>query len=370
MGSLKSFAFYNSGINWYNSAPWSIQNPSGIWKICDGVDLPFLRYQGIVCNYDIIAIAGINGSISPAGTVIISDTASQKFTFSANTCYTVDSLFIDGIYKPDSISVGSYTFKNITENHSIEVSFKRLPSDTVIIRDTICYATDYSQNSFNITNAITDSVYFNNDFNVDGGCDSVTRLELTVNSLILTQIKDTICKGDAYDFHGSLLTISDIYYDTLTAFSGCDSIIKLTLTVYSIDTTYIYADICEGENYDFFGSSLTEEGIYYATLQSIHGCDSIIKLRLTVSVGIIEAQLIASLPRIYPNPTTGKLRIESGKLKIENVEIYDIYGRKLSQFTFHDSQVEVDISHLPSGIYFLRINGKTMKLVKKSLLSD
>jgi len=31
-----------------------------------------------------------------------------------------------------------------------------------------------------------------------------------------------------------------------------------------------------------------------------------------------------------PNPTTEKLKIESGKLKIESIEIYDIYGRNLS----------------------------------------
>jgi len=49
-----------------------------------------------------------------------------------------------------------------------------------------------------------------------------------------------------------------------------------------------------------------------------------------------------------------------------NIEIYDIYGRKhISRFTFHDSHIEIDISHLATGIYFLRIDGKTLKLVKE-----
>jgi len=363
LDSLKSFVFYNRGINWYNYQPWNIQNPSGDWKICDGQDLPFLRWQNISCNYSISATAGKNGSISPAGTVIISDTASQKFTFSATNCYTVDSLWIDGIYKPDSIAKGSYTFKNVNENHSIKVSFKRLPPDTVIIKDTVCYGTDYTQNGFTISNAKTDSVYFK--FNIYG-CDTVTRLELTVNPVYLTKIKDTICKGDFYYFAGEELTEKGIYIVPLQTISGCDSVIELTLTVISIDTTQISAEICEGDSYDFFGCLLTEEDIYYKTLQSVHGCDSVIELRLTVSVGIVETNNYPSLPKIYPNPTTGKLKIESGELKMGNVELYDIYGKKqLSIFNFQFSIDEIDISHLSAGIYFLRIDGKTIKLIKE-----
>ena len=33
--------------------------------------------------------------------------------------------------------------------------------------------------------------------------------------------------------------------------------------------------------------------------------------------------------KVYPNPTTGELRIDNGQLTIENVEVFDIYGRKL-----------------------------------------
>jgi hypothetical protein len=369
LDSLKSHVFYSRTANW--QIPWSIQNPLGTWKICDGQDLPFLRWQGIVCNYDITATADTNGNISPSGTLNVVENTNHTFTFSANTCYEIDSLWIDGVYSPDSISVGSYTFNNVTINHSIEVSFKRLPPDTVIVKDTICYGTDYTQNGFNITYAITDSVCFNNDFNTNG-CDSVTKLELRVNPLLLIQIKDTICDGDSYDFHGNLLMESDVYYDTLQAISGCDSIIELTLTVISIDTTHISADICEGESYDFFGNILTTSGVYHHTLQSVNNCDSIIELTLNVTTGVVETQLIASLPRIYPNPTTGKLIIESGELPIKTIEICDIYGRKLSQFTFvavsgaelHDSPIEIDISHLANGMYFLKIDNKTVKIIK------
>ena len=362
MDSLKNFSFYNTFNNWYQ-APWDIQNPLGIWKICDGQDLPFLRWQGFVCSYDIIATADNNGSISPSGVINIDDTSSQTFIFTPNTCYEIDSLWIDGVYEPDSIVAGSYTFNNVTKNHTIEVSFKRLPPDTVTISDTICYGINYSENGFNITNAITDSVYFNNDFNTNG-CDSVTRLELTVNPLIITQISDSICEGDFYDFHDNSLTASGIYYDTLPAISGCDSIIELTLTVISVDTTHISIDICEGDNYDFFGRTLIEEGIYYETLQTIHGCDSIIELTLTVEgVGIVETRHAASL-RIFPNPTDGKLIIESGELIIENIEIFDITGQVVKIYNSLTNDT-IDISELPNAMYFITFHSERQKIIRK-----
>ena len=50
-----------------------------------------------------------------------------------------------------------------------------------------------------------------------------------------------------------------------------------------IYTTPVTASICNGESYDFFGTDLTMAGTYNHTLQTIHGCDSIIELTLTVN---------------------------------------------------------------------------------------
>ena len=78
--------------------------------------------------------------------------------------------------------------------------------------------------------------------------------------------------------------------------------------------------------------------------------------------------------KIYPNPTTGKLKIENGELKIENIEIYDIYGRnvgakfpsnKLEGWQPQADGVVFNISHLPSGIYFVIITTESGVVVKK-----
>ena len=58
---------------------------------------------------------------------------------------------------------------------------------------------------------------------------------------------------------------------------------------------------------------------------------------------------------VYPNPTTGKFRIENSELRIGNVEVYDVYGKLLQTVEVNDNAVELDASAYASGMYFVRI---------------
>ncbi|MCL2435925.1 MAG: T9SS type A sorting domain-containing protein, partial [Lentimicrobiaceae bacterium] len=66
---------------------------------------------------------------------------------------------------------------------------------------------------------------------------------------------------------------------------------------------------------------------------------------------------------LYPNPTTGELRIENGEWRINNVEVFDVYGKKIT--TNHLSLTTIDVSHLSNGIYFLKIYTESGVVVKK-----
>ena len=71
-------------------------------------------------THTITATAGANGSISPSGSVTVNHGGSQTFTITANTGYHVADVLVDGV------SVGavtSYTFTNVTANHTIAASF-------------------------------------------------------------------------------------------------------------------------------------------------------------------------------------------------------------------------------------------------------
>ena len=117
------------------------------------------------------------------------------------------------------------------------------------------------------------------------GCDSVITLTLTVNTTLNTSVTAEICEGSSYSFFGQTLTTAGTYTHTLQTVHGCDSVITLTLMVNQTFNTPVTAEICEGSSYSFFGQSLTTAGTYTHTLQTVHGCDSVITLTLTVLPG-------------------------------------------------------------------------------------
>jgi PKD repeat protein len=70
---------------------------------------------------------------------------------------------------------------------------------------------------------------------------------------------------------------------------------------------------------------------------------------------------------VFPNPTTGKLRITNYKLRMGDVEVFDVYGRKQkaeSRMQNAEGEILMDVSQLAAGIYFLRIENKVFKVVK------
>jgi hypothetical protein len=88
-------------------------------------------------------------------------------------------------------------------------------------------------------------------------------------------------------------------------------------------------------------------------------------------VGIDELRVTSYELRVYPNPTTGELTIDMGSMgyEIMRCEICDIYGRIVSynQVSNLKSQnlISVNISHLPTGVYFLQVATEQGILTKK-----
>ena len=73
-------------------------------------------------TYTITAAAGAHGSISPSGSVEVKEGADQTFMITADEGYEIETLIVDS---REESAVSSYTFSNVTEAHSIEVTFKQ-----------------------------------------------------------------------------------------------------------------------------------------------------------------------------------------------------------------------------------------------------
>ena len=79
---------------------------------------------------------------------------------------------------------------------------------------------------------------------------------------------------------------------------------------------------------------------------------------------LIKDPVISNV-KLFPNPTTGELRIESGEFldkpsgkaerKIKDIAIFDIFGRNVGSSRNDNKSSKIDISHLDSGIYFVNL---------------
>ena len=98
----------------------------------DNVKLMAVEDGPVAQKYTITATAGEGGSITPAGEVSVKEGASQTFTIAAQEGYAIADVLVDG----QSVgAVDSYTFENVTANHTIAALFTRTASDVQFDND-------------------------------------------------------------------------------------------------------------------------------------------------------------------------------------------------------------------------------------------
>lgn len=114
----------------------------------------------------------------------------------------------------------------------------------------------------------------------DGFTDIDVSVTLHVHPNVEHDIYQTICDNDTYSYFGEDIHTPGIYDHTLHTQFGCDSIVHLHLDNWQTYETPVSDHFCQGEQYDFLGEGISAPGTYYHTLNSAHGCDSVIRLNL------------------------------------------------------------------------------------------
>lgn len=80
---------------------------------------------------------------------------------------------------------------------------------------------------------------------------------------------------------------------------------------------------------------------------------------------ILPINAISPVVTIYPNPTVNNLTIESTQ-PINDVIITDLLGKLLYKKEHRQQKVQIDVANLPSGFYFIRLNGtEVRKFIKQ-----
>jgi len=69
---------------------------------------------------------------------------------------------------------------------------------------------------------------------------------------------------------------------------------------------------------------------------------------------------------IYPNPTQSKINLSLKYAKEVHYKLFSPLGKQLMTGTITSSNEEIDISHLPSNIYFLKLGNQVHKVLKSN----
>jgi hypothetical protein len=259
-GNISIRVFNNCGIDSLFTTSITIKSAPnsaivGIDSICENTDSIVYQASNNLNNYQwkLFGSGQVNGSSSSSRISINWLNAGQKVLrlveTNANNC--VDS---------------------------IELPITILDLELTEITSTICSGASY----FFAGHERFSSGIFVDSLSTSFGCDSIVRLNLTVLPVSRDSIVATICNSESFLFGANYLNNSGIYYDTISTILGCDSIVKLDLTVLPLADTLITASICEGRNLFLNGTAFFTPGTHYDTLVSATNCDSIIRIDLTI----------------------------------------------------------------------------------------
>ena len=102
------------------------------WTACRKAPCASYTFSNVTANHTIEATfkvatfvitptAGANGTITPSTPQTVNYGASAAFTIMPNTGYVIDDVRVDGVSQG---AIASYTFSNVTANHTIEATFK------------------------------------------------------------------------------------------------------------------------------------------------------------------------------------------------------------------------------------------------------
>lgn len=111
---------------------------------------------------------------------------------------------------------------------------------------------------WNGTNYAQSGTYANQTIN-SLGCDSITRLQLTINKSSKADLALSVC--DSLNFLGNTLNTSGTYTFLIPNSQGCDSTINLSLNIQSTFYNQIVSS-CDSFTWDQNGRSYDQSGQY------------------------------------------------------------------------------------------------------------
>ena len=126
---------------------------------------------------------------------------------------------------------------------------------------------------------------------------TIYHLNLTIRNIPETDIRKYICTGGSLEFLGKTYTKAGVYRDTVKTDNGCDSVLRITISEMYPEVSTTVTRIAEGQTYTWNGKQYTEAGTYDSIKSREFGCDSIARLILIT----YHVDTIDTVATICPN---------------------------------------------------------------------
>lgn len=143
------------------------------------------------------------------------------------------------------------------------------------------------------------------------GCDSIVRLNLTINNSDSIFMSATACNSYTWNVNSQIYTTSGVYQETFSKNNGCDSVITLQLTINQSTASTVNVTACSAYSWSQNGMTYSTSGMYVDTIPNAVGCDSMVILDLTINQATYSTQVVSSCGS-YVWPQNGVMYISTG----------------------------------------------------------
>lgn len=139
----------------------------------------------------------------------------------------------------------------------------------------------------------TSGIYFDTLQTFDG-CDSILRIDLTINSIKYDSLTIISCDSTYTSPSGNKVwNSSGIYNDTILSSAGCDSVLNINLSFNSTSSSFLNQFACDSYIAPS-GKVYSSGGLFYDTIPNAAGCDSLITIFLTLDSSSASSQTVSA----------------------------------------------------------------------------
>ncbi len=402
---------YNNGANQINVSGATVTN---LTQQVDGVVKIMLLCSPASAPTQTTSTQSICNNNTASLNVVNTSTINWYATLTSTTSLATGASFVT-----PTLSTGTYTYYAAATNTCAQgprtaITVTVSPNPTITVNNaTVCAGQSYtmvpsgaSTYSYSNGSAVATPTA-NNTYTVTGtstlGCSSTAISSVSVNAAPSVSVNSgAICAGQSftmvpsgaisysYSNGGAVATptANASYTVTGTNTLGCTGTAISTVTVNAIPTvsasSSISGSICAGQSVSLTASGATTYSwntgattaviavspsvtTTYTINGSSNGCSNVATITQNVNSCVgIQANATKQLAiSVYPNPSNGNFTVELANGLTKVINVTDITGRIVLTASSTSDKVNVNISNLSNGIYYIKVTSDNKTEVTK-----